>query len=68
MTKAKALPTTLWKIRNSGNKDLETLLGKEFGINPIVAQILTNRDIVDLEGAHRYLSPSLNDLYSPFLL
>jgi len=68
MPKIKSLPATLWKIKNSGNREIETLLGKEFGIHPIIAQILANRNILDLESAHRYLSPSLNDLYSPFLM
>jgi single-stranded-DNA-specific exonuclease len=68
MTPAKPLPTSQWKILDSGNKDIEDSLSKEFGIHPIISQILTNRKIMDVEEARRYFNPSLNDLHSPFLM
>jgi single-stranded-DNA-specific exonuclease len=68
MTVSKQLPTTNWKLKETGDKNIENLLSKEFGIHPIIAQILVNRGIEDLEAVRHYLYPSLNDLHSPFLM
>jgi len=68
MTLVKALPATQWKIRETGNKELENSLSKEFDIHPIISQILANRDLAGIEDTRRYLNPSLNDLHSPFLM
>jgi len=68
MTLVKALPATQWKIRETGNKELENSLSKEFDIHPIISQILANRDLAGIEGTRRYLNPSLSDLHSPFLM
>lgn len=50
------------------SEETRALFVKEFKLSPIVAQILTNRRISDLETAYRYLNPSLHDLHSPFLM
>ena len=68
MKKTKLLPTTQWKLHESRNKNMEDSLSKEFGIYPIISQILVNREILDMESARRYLQPSLNDLHSPLLM
>jgi single-stranded-DNA-specific exonuclease len=68
MTIVKALPATQWKIKNTLNKDIENLLSNEFGIHPIISQILANREFMDMEAVRHYLYPSLNDLYNPFLM
>ena len=68
MTIIKPLPVTHWKIKNSLNKDIENLLSNEFGIHPIISQILANREFMDISSTRRYLYPSLNDLYNPFLM
>lgn len=68
MTIVKHLPVTQWKLRETGQKDIEELLCKEFGLHPIISQILAKREVMDVEGARRYLNPSLNDLHSPFLM
>jgi len=68
MTTPKQLPTTKWKLKEVGDKNIENLLSKEFGIHPIISQILVNRGIEDLEEVRHYLYPSLNDLHSPFLM
>ena len=59
----KQLPVTNWKLAEAGNKNIEESLVKEFGIHPIISQLLANRDILDMEGAHRFFKPSLNDLH-----
>ncbi len=61
------LPITRWKL-SEAKEDIQSLFAKEFKLNPIVSQILINRNITDLETAHRYLNPSLHDLHSPFLM
>ena len=68
MTVVNQIPATKWKLKETGDKNLEYLLSKEFGIHPIISQILVNRGIPDIEAARRYLHPSLNDLHSPFLM
>jgi len=64
---AKSLPTTQWRLPE-GNRDVQDLLVRELGINPIISQILTNRDISSPDEARKYLSPSLFDLHNPFLM
>jgi len=68
MIEKKQLPISKWKIEAAGDKKTEELFTKEFGIHPIISQILVNRGIKDSEAARRYLRPSLNDLHSPFLM
>jgi single-stranded-DNA-specific exonuclease len=61
------LPTTRWRLRE-GNNDVQDLLVRELGLNPIISRILMSRDIVDPDDALRYLFPSLRDLHNPFLM
>ncbi len=68
MTIYNQLPVTKWKLIETCNKDEENLLSNEFGIHPIISQILVNRGIRDIETARRYLYPSLNDLHRPYLM
>ena len=68
MTTLNQLPTTKWKLKEAGDKNIENLLSKEFGIHPIISQILVNRGIQDTEIVRHYLYPSLNDLHSPYLM
>ena len=41
---------------------------KKFGIDPVIARIIRNRDILTEEEVGRYLYGSLEDLYDPVLL
>ncbi|MGP8152690.1 MAG: single-stranded-DNA-specific exonuclease RecJ [Smithella sp.] len=68
MTIYNQLSAAKWKLNETGDKNVENILSKEFGIHPIISQILVNRGIRDIEAARRYLHPSLNDLHSPFLM
>lgn len=61
------LPITRWKLSETQD-ELQSLFVREFKLSPIVAQILINRQIIDLESANRYLNSSLHDLHSPFLM
>ncbi len=67
MVKNKTLPATQWKIKEAVNKEVETALSREFVFTRLFPKF-HNREIVNLEDAHRYLNPSLNYLHSPFLL
>jgi single-stranded-DNA-specific exonuclease len=61
------LPTTKWLVYD-GDEGIGKLLARELGINPIVSQILTSRNIQTTDDAKKYLSPSLKDLHNPFLM
>lgn len=61
------LPLTRWRLQE-GNDALQELLVRELGLSPILSRILMARDIANADDAHRYLSPSLNDLHNPFLM
>lgn len=63
----KDLPTTRWRW-SPENEQLQSQFVREFGIHPIISQILTSRDILGLDEARRYLYPSLNDLHNPSLM
>ncbi|MDI6742280.1 MAG: single-stranded-DNA-specific exonuclease RecJ [Smithella sp.] len=68
MTRINNLPISKWKIDKTDVQKKDDLFSKEFGINPIISQILSNRGLNGIEQARRYLYPSLNDLHSPFLM
>ncbi len=67
MTTGKTLPITRWQLRE-GNRNVQELLVRELGLNPLISRILESRDIRDPDLARRYLSPSLRDLHNPFLM
>lgn len=43
-------------------------IAKRFGINPVTARIIRNRDVISEEAIQRYLYGTIRDLYSPHLL
>ena len=45
-----------------------TGLGKRFGISPVTARLIRNRDVIGEEAFEKYLHGSLQDLYDPHLL
>jgi len=62
-----ALPLTTWKFREP-HRDLVEQIASEFKIHPILSRILVSRNITHPEEVKKYLSPSLHDLPSPFLM
>jgi single-stranded-DNA-specific exonuclease len=66
-TDSVTLPITRWRLRE-GNPDVQDLLIRELGLSPLISRILESRDIRDPDQARRFLSPSLSDLHSPFLM
>lgn len=43
-------------------------IAREFGISPVLARIIRNRDIIKKEDIRKYLSGTADDFYDPFLL
>lgn len=43
-------------------------IGKNFGISPVLARIIRNRDMITEEEIEKYLKGGLGDLYDPYLL
>ncbi len=43
-------------------------ISREFGISPVVARIIRNRDVVGKEQIRKYLHANLEELYAPTLL
>ena len=41
---------------------------RKFGISPVLARIIRNRDVVEEEDVRKYLYGTLEDCYSPWLL
>ena len=43
-------------------------IGKKFGVSPVIAKIIRNRDIVDEKDIHKFLYGAMDDLYDPMLM
>lgn len=61
------LPRSRWRIKER-QPDREAALIDELGIDPLVAALLVQRDIITPDEASRFLRPSLDDLCDPRLL
>lgn len=53
-----------WFISNK-KADFNSI-GKKFGISPVLARLITNRDVVGDENIQKYLFGTVEDLYSPY--
>ena len=40
-------------------------IGKTFGVDPVIARIVRNREVVGEEALRAYFSPELSDLHDP---
>lgn len=43
-------------------------IGRKFGVDPVIARIIRNRDIIEEEDIRMYLQGTLSDMASPWLL
>ena len=43
-------------------------IGKEFGIDPVIARLIRNRDVQDRDEIRRYLYGTVEELASPHLM
>jgi single-stranded-DNA-specific exonuclease len=57
-----------WIIKEKPEVEKVALLSSEININPVLASILVQRNIVDYEKAKAFFRPSLDDLHDPFLM
>ena len=55
MMQAGPMPVTQWIIKDSGDKNTQESLVKEFGVSRIVSQLILNRHVKSLEEAQSYL-------------
>jgi single-stranded-DNA-specific exonuclease len=57
----------IWEARRCDEAHAD-VVARELGVSPVTARLLCIRGLGDLEGARRFLSPSLDDLHDPFRL
>lgn len=55
-----------WRVY-SKKADFQAL-GDRFGIDPVVARIIRNRDVTSEDAMNRYLNGNMEDLYSPHIM
>ncbi len=55
-----------WKVY-AKKADFQAI-GKKFDIDPVVARVIRNRDVVSEEEYMRYLNPDISRMYSPYLM
>ena len=58
--------TKKWKFYEENEQEANKI-AKEFGINKLVAQIISNRNIGNLDDVRVFLNPTRNDFHDPFL-
>ena len=44
-----------------------TKIGEKFQIDPVIARLIRNRDVIGDEEIHKYLYGNLSDISDPFL-
>jgi single-stranded-DNA-specific exonuclease len=57
----------IWEARQCDEAHAD-IVARELGVSPVTARLLCIRGLGDLDGARRFLSPSLDDLHDPFRL
>jgi single-stranded-DNA-specific exonuclease len=60
--------TWIYRTLSEQQIELQNKLAEELSINPILAQLLVQRDIVTFDDARSFFRPDLNDLHDPFLM
>jgi single-stranded-DNA-specific exonuclease len=57
-----------WLLKKQGSKEDNEKLANELNIDPILANLLTQRGVKTFDQAKAFFRPELNDLYDPFLM
>jgi len=57
-----------WVLKPKKNTDKTNKLQQELGINPIIAELLINRNVETFDQAKEFFRPSLSLLLDPFLM
>jgi single-stranded-DNA-specific exonuclease len=60
--------TWIYRTLSEQQIELQNKLAEELSINPLLAQLLVQRDIVTFDDARGFFRPDLNDLHDPFLM
>ena len=60
--------TTRWIFAEDVDESAVEQLSGEINVNPTIAKILLQRDILDFEQAKTFFRPSLDQLHDPFLM
>ena len=63
----KNLNAKRWQIKTP-NPKFQKSLSDALGVHPIIAQLLINRDITDIEQARQFINANEAQLHDPFLL
>lgn len=56
-----------WQVKKA-DPHLQAVLSDALGVHPIVAQLMINRQIIDVQEAKDFLSADITGLHDPFLL
>ena len=58
----------IWKLREGIDAENVRQLSSELGVDPVLAELLVQRDVRTFEQARSFFRPNLNDLHDPFLM
>ena len=59
---------TKWILRSEYKRDEIKKISNDLKINKLYAQLLLNRNLKNLEQIKKFISPSLDNIYDPFLM
>ncbi|PLX25428.1 MAG: single-stranded-DNA-specific exonuclease RecJ [Salinivirgaceae bacterium] len=57
-----------WVVKKKGDPEVVDRLSNELNIEPILAQLLVQRNITNFDQAKSFFRPELKDLHDPFLM
>ena len=58
----------IWKLREGADAENVRQLSSELGVDPVLAELLVQRDVRTFEQARAFFRPNLADLHDPFLM
>ena len=58
----------IWKLREGADAENVRQLSSELGVDPVLAELLVQRNVRTFEQARSFFRPNLNDLHDPFLM
>ena len=58
----------IWKLRECADAENVRQLSSELGVDPVLAELLVQRDVCTFEQARSFFRPNLSDLHDPFLM
>ena len=58
----------IWKLREGADVENVRQLSSELGVDPVLAELLVQRDVRTFEQARAFFRPNLVDLHDPFLM